>query len=1724
MEELLAQQENTLCLIKKMGVNFKKSPIARLTKGYIQTRLETVSQYWEQFRQVHSELTKVTSASKKKEIPYFVEDYFDKGEEEYLNTKTDMQDKLEALLNEKNTETGGDRIPKQEVKLPQINIPQFSGHYSEWSTFRDLFNSLINENKGLSSVQKLHYLKSSMSGEADQLLKHIPITERNFEIAWTTLTNRYNNKRVIVNSILNKLFNQKKLSSGSARGIKELMDTTNECINNLKSNDVSVLNWDIIVIYMLVNKLDEESHKSWEEELGSLPVDNLPSLKTFIKYLETRFRVLEMIQTSSTNRETRERVINKPKSFVTTTSAPTSFKCTLCNENHGLIYCKKFTDLSVTDRVQHVTQSMLCFNCLSPKHSAKFCRSQGTCKQCNRRHHTLLHYQRGMASNTPTSTETERGPETKTQPETEISGTIKSHLVTQGQNSLMATALVHVETGQGLQLVRALIDPCSQESFISEETAQRLQLRRKFVKGHVTGVDQMTSKINYAAEIQVHSRINKNFKLRCVAFVVRQVTDVLPGYQMSHESWTHLQNLSLADPTYHQPASVDLLLGVNVYTDILMSGVIRGEPGSPIAQQTQLGWIISGGVQKETGQRGIVSMHLNLSLDGMLERFWESERLESEENDSLTPLEVRAEEIYDKTVMRESNGRYVVALPFKSDTPILPEKSREIAMRSLRQLEKRLSTNEKLRTEYNRVMQEYINLKHIETVNENEPSDRAVYLPHHAVVREDKDTTKVRVVYNASQEGENGVSLNEQLLIGPSLQQELRDTLLRWRMHKTCFIADIIKMYRQIRVRREDVDYQRIVWRFRPEDPVKDYRLLTVTFGTACAPYLAIKTLKQIAKDEGQDEKFSRAIEIINHDFYVDDCLSGSHDEDTAIEVQRELTEVLKRGGFELQKWCSNSEKFMNEIEPERRANGIEVNLNRKAKVKTLGIIWNVREDELQVTSEINILEDKKITKRNVVSVIASLFDPMGWLAPVIALAKIFMQKLWILGLSWDEELPIDYCNEWIEFRSQIPILELIQLPRWIGTTNKNQSIELHGFADASTLAYAAVIYSRVITSDGRVETSLLMAKTKVAPVKQITLPRLELCAAVLLSKLLKHVATAMRIPPDHTYAWSDSQIVLAWIRGDPLRWKPYVKNRVIEISNTIQTTWSYVGTKENPADPASRGIVPEKLKDNELWWSGPSYLKQRDYEIHTCKIPETDVERREIITCATMTVKPYNEDDITSLLRRYSSLKKLVAVVAWILRWLHLKREKISKDNLPAFVNYEERKKALTTCIKLSQKVEFAEEMEQLRNGKPLMRKSRLSSLTPFLDEQGVLRVGGRLKYTDFDFLSKHPIIISKNNALLQLLLFEAHEKTLHGGPQMMVTHLRTRYWLIDAGNSVKKFARNCMTCAKQRTVTRTQLMGALPECRVKPSRPFSITGVDFAGPINARLSKGRGSKSFKAYISLFICMVTKAIHIELVSDMTTEAFMAAYRRFTSRRGICKEMWSDHGTTFVAASKVLIEMWKQGRASVPEELRSLLDKEGTKWKFIPPGAPNFGGLWEAGVKSIKFHLKRTMEDSTLTFEELNTLLIQIEATLNSRPLSPISDDPRDLEPLTPAHFLVGEPLNTIPERPLLDVKMHSLTRWQLIQRMTQAFWKKWQSEYLNRLQQRPKWSTIKKEFGIGDLVLLKDHRCPPSKWLLGRIVTKYPGRDALTRTYDVRTHTGVYTRTVTKLCPLPDV
>lgn len=313
---------------------------------------------------------------------------------------------------------------------------------------------------------------------------------------------------------------------------------------------------------------------------------------------------------------------------------------------------------------------------------------------------------------------------------------------------------------------------------------------------------------------------------------------------------------------------------------------------------------------------------------------------------------------------------------------------------------------------------------------------------------------------------------------------------------------------------------------------------------------------------------------------------------------------------------------------------------------------------------------------------------------------------------------------------------------------------------------------------------------------------------------------------------------------------------------------------------------------------------------------------------------------------------------------------------------------------------------------------------------------------------------------------------------------------------------------------------MGDLPHQRLQPARPFSKSGVDYCGPINIKEDRGRGKRSVKAYIALFVCLCTKAAHLELVSNLTSSAFLSAFKRFISRRGNVSEIHSDNATNFVGGKNELTNFITSDefKNSVRKGLQDQI-----KWFFIPPKSPNFGGIWEGNIKSVKRHLKRVIGSALLTFEEMCTFLTRVEACLNSRPLTPLSADPNDLSVLTPGHFLIGESLTAPPERDLQDVNLNRLDRWQITERMRQQFWKRFQREYVTQLQTRNKWKTApERSLTPGCLVLLVDEQTPPMTWPMGRVLEVHPGSDGLVRVATVRTSKGVYKRAASKLSILP--
>ncbi|XP_073986068.1 uncharacterized protein [Rhodnius prolixus] len=1083
----------------------------------------------------------------------------------------------------------------------------------------------------------------------------------------------------------------------------------------------------------------------------------------------------------------------------------------------------------------------------------------------------------------------------------------------------------------------------------------------------------------------------------------------------------------------------------------------------------------------------------------------------------LTPDELKAEECFSKSCLRLPNGRFSVALPLKTSPCCLGE-TRKIALKRLLQTETRHAKSQHLRTPYIEFMKDYLESKHMELAPPLKSGQIAYYIPHHAVHRPDDPPEKIRVVFNASQRSSSGISLNELLLPGPRLQLDIWKVVTRFRVDRWVFTADIRQMFRQILHPPEDRDLLRILWRFDTSQPVQEYRLCTVTYGTTSAPYLACRVLQELALTS--QNSLPQAAEILKDRTYVDDISGGGPTLEAALKSRDQLIRLLSQAQIELRKWASNHPRLLEKIPLDHllpAMSSVCLENDEESQLKILGLCWNPSQDYFHflIRSVPNIQ-----TKRQLASQIAKVFDPLGWLIPITVFARAIFRVVCQASFSWDDPLPSSIIQEWSQFAVTLPELSNIRIPRFLSPSTPK--LYLTGFADASERAYAAVVY--LVSLSEETVTSLIMSKARMAPMKPVTLPRLELCAAHLLALTLHKVSLLFpQIPSPNIYAFSDSTIALSWITATPPpHWKVFVGNRVAAILEKVPASqWFHISSSQNPADCASRGLRPQELVSHPLWWEGPSWLKSNH---ESWPLGQVRADLSDPVVGAEIRSQALHVSSVMScpeeLEAQFSSLYTLQNVVAWCLRFAHNTRNPVHRTSGP--LNVKERNEALRVLIVRAQQHSLTEEIEDAQSPRPRLRLVKTLGL--FLHPDGVLRVGGRLRLADIPESQKHPALLPSQHPLTALIIQEAHISNLHVGPTATHAFLRNRYWITNGKNVVRRQLSSCNKCFSIKPSPFNPIMGQLPEGRASASPPFTTTGIDYAGPFHVKIASLRSAKVLQCYLAIFICFSTKAIHLELVTDLTTQAFLAALNRFIARRGVPSHIWSDNGTNFVGATRKLKEISALLNDSQTQEaiLRES-GRRGVEWHFIPPRAPHFGGLWEAAVKSTKRLLKVTLGLQEPTMECLLTIICQVEAILNSRPLTTVSSSPDDLQVLTPGHFLIMRPMTALPVDGSLTPRAALRSKWTMAQFTVNQFWKRWHKEYLLEQQAMLKWHSPSFPAAEGQVVVIMDDNLPPLQWSLGRITKLHYGRDNVARVAEVKTASGDISRPVRKLCPLPN-
>ncbi|XP_067214210.1 uncharacterized protein [Linepithema humile] len=1084
-------------------------------------------------------------------------------------------------------------------------------------------------------------------------------------------------------------------------------------------------------------------------------------------------------------------------------------------------------------------------------------------------------------------------------------------------------------TGENGQTHRCstLLDSGSQSNFMTMDLCNKLGLHTVKTDIIVAGLNQSKTKVLETATATIES-MHTEFKERLNFLVVPKITFNLPSEPLDLKRINIPTEASLADPDFHKPKKMDLLIGVDLFWDLICYETCK----HPYLYKTKLGYVVSGKLSQKSHRSPNKTCNLATNVEDVshyLKQFWEVEELPLERH--LSPEEQTCESHFLKTTKRDSSGRFIVSIPIKASINDLGE-SKGLAERRLKSLERKLRDCDKMRSEYISFMRKYEELGHMTAVTDSDSTIKSHYLPHHGVIKEGSLTTKLRVVFDASAPTSNGVSINDLQMIGPNTQRDLLSIILCFRQYPYVVGADVAMMYRQVRIEPSQRSLQRILWREKPSEPIITYELNTITYGMASSSFLAIRCLFSLA-DEHQ-ESFPKAADIIRNSMYVDDLLFGATSREETARLAAEVSHILETGCFELRKWISNDPQILATV---GRSGDIHqfVKLGEAESTKTLGLTWSCIKDELIYETELGI-DINHMTKRSVLSQIAKLFDPLGLLGPSVIVTKMILQRLWKLQLPWDDPLPAEIQAEWRRFVHEFPSLSELRIPRQVCCSSP-QRIEIHGFSDASEAAYGGCVYVRSTNEAGASVVKLLCSKSRVAPLKTLTIPKLELSAAHVLTQLVHKVVSSLDVKINRIYYWSDSIIVLSWIRLEPYRLQTFVRNRVADIQErSVPGNWRHVPSTDNPADLLSRGVAPRTLVKAELWWHEPTWLTElegqwpREDKHIPIDLPEIKKIPSELRTLHATTTE--------SILKfeNYSKLERIERIIAYCKRFISVR---VYKSTIKGPFNAEEIQQATITLVRLAQRESFQEEILTLSKGKPLCARSKLYSLKPFLHEDNTLRVGGRLAHSEFDFDKRHPMILSSKHCLTKLIFENEHRLLLHVGPQSLLAQVREKYWPIGGRNLARQVVHRCIVCFRNKPKAIIPQMADLPRDWVVPAPVFHNTGVDYAGPFSTRDRKGRGCKTYKSYLCLFICMTTKAIH--LVSDLTTENFIMALRRFVSRRGRPGKIFSDNGTTFVGANSEL----KAFSEFFAENERILLDRlvcERINWHFIPAYSPHF--------------------------------------------------------------------------------------------------------------------------------------------------------------------------------------
>ncbi|XP_055046840.2 uncharacterized protein [Misgurnus anguillicaudatus] len=1490
-----------------------------------------------------------------------------------------------------------DSLAMSRLPVPEPSV--FTGDPIRFIEWKSSFTVLI-ERKCISSAEKLFYLKKYVSDSVSKALEGIffRTDDDAYSAAWDKLNCRYGQPFTIQKAFREKLANWPKIQVKDATGLRNFSDFLSACENAMPHvNGLQILN-DYQENQKLVQKLPDWAASRWNRQVTQALSQNqeFPSFKEFSAFVSaeadiacnpvTSFQAFHALGPFIDKFTPKDIKRNKVQVFNTQMKSVRPViknPCLLCEQsNHQLNDCFEFRSKSLEERRKFVQEQKLCYGCLKSGHIASECRYRLVCDNCKRKHPTCLHDNNFIrrVKSVP-STDSSQGV---------FSGSTNAvtlSVIGEGQTTNTSMILpVWISTKQNPnceRLVYALLDSQSDTTFVDQEVSNALQAQSSPVKLRLTtmlGIDSIVQSERVSG-LQVRAYESDIFIDLPPTYTRDYIPvnrDHIPTCEIA-KKWNHLSSIADKVPPL-KDCEIGLLIGYNCPRSMAPREVIVGKDDEPFAVRTDLGWSIVGcssprfDLPKENSlcHRLLVKELPHVTPTDVI-RVLESDFKDiNEEKMKVSQDDILFLKILKESICQNKYGHYEMPLPFK-ERPILPS-NKQLATARLDHLKRKMSKDEMYKERYKEFMSEIIQRGDAEEVSDCGKEGETWYLPHHGVFHP-KKPNKLRVVFDCSATY-NGCSLNEHLLQGPDMINNLTGILIRFRQHPVALMCDVEKMYHQFHVSESDRDYMRFLWWKNGECDQKplEFRMKVHIFGATSSSGCANFGLKYIANKNSH--LYPLGSEFVLRNFYVDDGVTSLEDTETAIKGADEARKLCATGGLRLHKFMSNDKAVLNSIPASELASDVKDFAFDSPVERALGIQWQRDLDCFQFKIK---LQQQPATRRGILSTVASVYDPLGFVAPVLLNGKRILQEVCKRGTGWDDSLSTELQLQWEQWKQNLSELQEINIPRTYAPTNFGKIVmaELHHFSDASTQGYGQCSYLRLRNENGNIHCALVMAKSRISPLKVVTIPRLELTAAVTSVEVSNVLKGELDYAGLEESFWTDSKVVMGYIRNEARRFHTFVANRVQRIQlRTTPQQWRYVPSKENPADHASRGLNVQDLQLSN-WFSGPKFLWERDLPRPTETTSTLSLDDPEVKAATVLKTEGADKVSWIDRLSKFSSWSQAIRAVARLMR-------RISKDRSNHLSTVVERQKAELHIIKCLQGCVYRDELKRLKKSLSVLSHSELYPLDSFIDENGVLKVGGRLRHSDYPDSLKHPAIIPRNHFVTKMIIAHCHEKVKHQGKGFTVNEIRSHgYWIPGIGRTVASYIRRCVACRKFRRPTEIQKMADLPSERVNPSPPFTYTGLDCFGPFLVK----RGRSECKRYGLLLTCLCSRAVHIEMLTDMTTDSFINALRCFIAIRGTVQQIRSDQGTNFVGAKN---EFKKALEEVDTERVTAFLSEKQCDFVMNAPHASHAGGVWERQIRTVRSVLNSILSTHPVKLDDasLRTFLYEAMAIVNSRPLT----------------------------------------------------------------------------------------------------------------------------------------